>query len=238
MIAANSGNTAPDAQGTFVSTGYNLIGIADQSSGFTNTGDQLGSGSAALNPHLGPLQNNGGSTDTMALLNGTTAHDAGSDTNNSQDQRGYPRRDAIGTDIGAVQMNLLGGPDSDGDGMSDDFERFYGFNPNDPGDANIDSDGDGLTNLQEFQAGTNPHDPSSRVAITSITRNGNAATIVFNIAVPGKTYRLERATSLTPPVSWTALNDQALNGPPAGPLNFNDPNASGPACFYRVVLPP
>ena len=58
-------------------------------------------------------------------------------------------------------MNLLGGTDSDGDGMSDDFEKFYGFNPNNPSDAGTDSDGDGLTNGQEFKAGTNPLDPNS-----------------------------------------------------------------------------
>lgn len=46
--------------------------------------------------------------------------------------------------------------DSDGDGMSDDWEQTFGFNPNDPTDAAGDADGDTLTNLQEFQRGTDP----------------------------------------------------------------------------------
>ncbi|HMO51721.1 MAG TPA: S8 family serine peptidase, partial [Kiritimatiellia bacterium] len=47
-------------------------------------------------------------------------------------------------------------PDTDGDGMPDGWEFFYGFNPLDPSDAELDADGDMLTNLQEYQFGTNP----------------------------------------------------------------------------------
>ncbi|MDO3722404.1 hypothetical protein QVZ43_11785 [Marinobacter sp. chi1] len=46
--------------------------------------------------------------------------------------------------------------DSDGDGMSDEWEVQYGFDPVDPSDATLDSDGDGLSNLDEFLALTSP----------------------------------------------------------------------------------
>jgi len=46
--------------------------------------------------------------------------------------------------------------DSDGDGMPDDWEIFYGLDPNDPSDADEDTDADGLTNLQEFLSKQNP----------------------------------------------------------------------------------
>jgi hypothetical protein len=48
------------------------------------------------------------------------------------------------------------GLDSDGDGMTDDWELYYGLNPYDPSDAGLDPDGDGKTNLEEFLAGTDP----------------------------------------------------------------------------------
>jgi hypothetical protein len=48
------------------------------------------------------------------------------------------------------------GLDSDGDGMTDDWELYYGLNPYDPSDAALDPDGDGKTNLEEFLAGTDP----------------------------------------------------------------------------------
>jgi RHS repeat-associated protein len=46
--------------------------------------------------------------------------------------------------------------DSDGDGLPDEWETYYGLNPQFADDAEFDSDADGLTNRQEYQAGTSP----------------------------------------------------------------------------------
>jgi hypothetical protein len=46
--------------------------------------------------------------------------------------------------------------DSDGDGMPNEWERHYGLNPYDPGDADGDMDGDGVPNVQEYLEGTDP----------------------------------------------------------------------------------
>ena len=48
------------------------------------------------------------------------------------------------------------GLDSDGDGITDDWEIYYGLDPFNPDDASLDPDGDGKTNLEEFLAGTDP----------------------------------------------------------------------------------
>jgi PKD repeat protein len=48
--------------------------------------------------------------------------------------------------------------DTDGDGLADSWEIFYGLNPTNSSDSMIDSDGDLLTNLEEFEIGTNPLD--------------------------------------------------------------------------------
>ncbi len=48
------------------------------------------------------------------------------------------------------------GLDSDGDGMTDDWETYYGLDPHNPNDALLDPDGDGRTNLEEFAEGTDP----------------------------------------------------------------------------------
>lgn len=50
--------------------------------------------------------------------------------------------------------------DWDGDGLPDDWELTYGFNPN-HNNADQDVDNDGLTNLQEYRRGTDPIDPDT-----------------------------------------------------------------------------
>lgn len=55
-----------------------------------------------------------------------------------------------------TSVTILVLPDFDHDGMPNDWELTYQFNPLDPDDAFNDPDGDGLNNLSERQYGTHP----------------------------------------------------------------------------------
>lgn len=59
-----------------------------------------------------------------------------------------------------VDATRVGG-DADNDGLPDAWENKYGFNPNDPADAQQDADGDTFTNLEEFEAKSDPKDANS-----------------------------------------------------------------------------
>lgn len=48
--------------------------------------------------------------------------------------------------------------DTDGDGMSDEWEKSHGLDANNIADSSIDADGDGYTNVEEFLNGTNPQE--------------------------------------------------------------------------------
>ncbi len=61
-----------------------------------------------LDPKLGPLQSNGGFTQTMALTNGSAAIDAGNSTTCAKkDQRGVARPQGAGCDMGAYEVRAL-----------------------------------------------------------------------------------------------------------------------------------
>jgi predicted outer membrane repeat protein len=100
IVADNSAPTGANCESPPVnSLGYNLTD--DTSCGFTATGDLV-----VPDAMLGPLQDNGGPTETHDLLDGSPAIDAGSvscpppDT----DQRGVARPQGTGCDIGAVEF--------------------------------------------------------------------------------------------------------------------------------------
>ena len=110
IIAANSGRTVSDVEGAFTSQGYNLVGVGEPSTGFGAAGDQVGASSAPLDPKLGSLKNNLGPTDTMELLSGSPAVDAGNSFGLTSDQRGFARpvdlsaaNASDGSDIGAFE---------------------------------------------------------------------------------------------------------------------------------------
>lgn len=112
IVAGNSAfNPSPDISGTLTSGGYNLIGNNSGGSITATTGDQIGTSSSVINPQLGPLQNNGGTTNTHALLTTSTAIDAGNAFTLNTDQRGFTRtvddpsasNVSDATDIGAFE---------------------------------------------------------------------------------------------------------------------------------------
>jgi hypothetical protein len=102
IIAGNTASTGPDVNGQLTSLGHNLIGNTSGGSGFVAS-DLLN-----VNPQLGPLQDNGGPTQTMALLPGSPAIDAGDDTGApASDQRGFARIVNGIVDIGAFEVQLF-----------------------------------------------------------------------------------------------------------------------------------
>ncbi len=119
VVAGNTANVGPDIL-TFgpdpdASASFSLIGnpTGDGITGATTT-DLFGTAAAPLAPKLGPLQSNGGPTQTMLPLPGSPVIDAAAAPSGvSTDQRGDPRTVKLGftepsggdgTDIGAVEL--------------------------------------------------------------------------------------------------------------------------------------
>ena len=114
IIANNEGALFPefsDAGGTFISGGNNIIGNNNGSVGFDDPTDIVGTTDNRLDARLDELQNNGGTTQTLALLRDSPAIDAGSNPNNlATDQRGeeFDRTVGNATDIGAFEVQEVG----------------------------------------------------------------------------------------------------------------------------------
>ena len=121
IITDNGSQLGADLLGSFVSLGHNFLGDISGSSGFTlgtnnPNGDLVGASFARVFLILGPLQNNGGPTQTRALLPGSRAIDAGDNcvvkasasggcltTPLITDQRGVSRQVDLTVDIGAFE---------------------------------------------------------------------------------------------------------------------------------------
>ena len=115
IVSANT-NTDVDftdqTTNSFDSKGYNLIGDGNATAAFNKTGDQI---IANNSPGLGHLADNGGPTETHALLAGSPAIDQGKAFGTTTDQRGKPRPFDLanvdnapggdGSDIGAFELN-------------------------------------------------------------------------------------------------------------------------------------
>ena len=137
IIAGNEGDL--DLSGDdYTSGGNNLIGNGDGAAGFVSgeNGDLVGNTENPLDPELGALQDNGGATQTQALLKDSPAIDAGSNPNNlTFDQRGEGFTRTNGAiDIGAFEnqsLNLKGTNKSDVLSGASGDDTIFGLNGND-----------------------------------------------------------------------------------------------------------
>ena len=116
-----AGNVSSDvdfvngSENSFVSLDHNVIGSGSAISSFAMLDDQAN----IVDPLLGPLAFNGGTTQTHALLAGSHARDRGNAAGLQTDQRGGPRPLGVGrADVGAFQGVTLivneTGDDDDG----------------------------------------------------------------------------------------------------------------------------
>ncbi|MBT8102465.1 MAG: right-handed parallel beta-helix repeat-containing protein, partial [Gammaproteobacteria bacterium] len=192
IIANNTGGDCATA----IDSGSNNID-SDNSCGFVTTAD----------PKLGPLANNGGPTDTMALLSESPAIETGTNTGcPATDQRQIVRPDGFLCDIGAYEgdVPLVTGrvfEDADFSGTASDYDG----GTDDVALANVDVE---LYNNTDMYIGSTTTDGS-----------GN---FVFAVNIYG-TYKVRARTA--------TIGDS--NTPPNGTFNgacgVTDP-ASGPGC--------
>ena len=101
-------------------------------------------------------------------------------------------------------FNVVALPDSDGDGIPDDWETAFGFNPASNADRDLDSDSDGVSNWAEYFAGTDPTNRLSFLKIDAISLGGGA-TLTFG-AISNKTYTLQYTDHLGDG-AWAKLVD-------------------------------
>lgn len=182
LVATNAAPLGTDIFGTMTSVGNNLIGTASGAVIVgTTTGDQTN-----VSPMLGPLQNNGGPTETHALLTSSPARDAGSSAVDAVDQRGIVRPQNAAFDIGAYEALATASPsalraDVSGDGFISAIDvlliinRINGLTEEGEGEAEAESgrevedvNGDGYVS------------PVDALLVINILNAGPSDTIVLN----------------------------------------------------------
>ena len=105
IIAANQASLeGADCSGIVTSLGHNLVGSGDHCGLQATASDLVGTSAQPVDARLGALENNGGPTETHALLLGSPAIDTGGDGPDlSTDQRGLARPQGSASDIGAYE---------------------------------------------------------------------------------------------------------------------------------------
>ncbi len=128
----------------------------------------------------------------------------------------------------------LGGADSDGDGMDDDWEAAY-FSTL-ARDGSGDFDGDGSSDAAEHQLGTDPTNAGSVFQVLKLTRDGGPTTKLLWTSMPGRTYRVQFKDDLLASAWSEASQTVTAAGTTAV---WTEQGQSAPDNrFYRVLLVP
>jgi hypothetical protein len=144
-------------------------------------------------------------------------------------QSGYGANATI-VDMGCFEY-FYAFSDSDGDLMSDDWERAHGLNYIDPSDATENPDDDGADNYAEYVAYTDPNDSNSYFCVSSFS-NSSYATLNFN-STSRRRYTLQSCSNLLS-ASWSDVPGAVAI--PGGGLSLSDTNQPPRGSYYRVKV--
>ena len=99
-----------------------------------------------------------------------------------------------------------------------------------------DADGDGRTNYEEYLAGTDPQNANSRLTVKTVAPlPGGGLTLTWDTVV-GRTYSVERSSSLAPNQWITLQSNVAGDGTIISCTDTNPGTAT--RLFYRVAVTP
>ena len=148
-----------------------------------------------------------------------------------------PSGDATLSNVVNVSFYSQGASDTDGDGISDEYETAHGLNPSEPADAELDGDGDGNTNIEEFIFGT-ASDIPDRYALNMLFNGSSGTNTISFPTSPGRSYRVMYGDTL---LSWQAATG-AITGTGEtmfwtddGVTTGSSPSASSRR-FYRIEV--
>jgi hypothetical protein len=165
-------------------------------------------------------------------------------TINMRNQAQTHQVEIVGTNNFSFALGFRATPsDYDGDGMPNNFEGQYSFNPSNTVDGAQDSDSDRVPNADEYIAGTAPNNGSDylRTTQTMTTNSGNGIVVQFPTKSQRDYYIYYVNGGLVAP-SWLLVNTNPISGTGGTVSWTDDGTATAPAPalatnrFYKIQV--